>query len=76
MLELQGNMTQMEKNVNRVDLEGYKDQDARPAAMVPGLFNESPLRNVIIPAEIRQALVLKHQAGGSLEELKADFEKM
>ena len=68
----------MEKNVNRGDLDGYKGSEARPAAMVPGLFNESPLRNVLIPNEIRQALMEKYRSAGSesVEDLQAEFEKI
>ena len=46
--------------------------------MVPGLFNESPLRNVLIPNEIRQALMEKYRSAGSesVEDLQAEFEKI
>ena len=37
-------MTQMEKSMNRGELHGYKAAAPQPNAMVPGIFNESPLR--------------------------------
>ena len=47
MLGKQGTMTQMEKGFNRTDLKGFKLEQVQPAAMIPGLQNESPLRNVV-----------------------------
>lgn len=38
-------MTQMEKSLNRGELKGFKASEARPNAMIPGIFSESPLRN-------------------------------
>ena len=38
-------MTQMEKSLNREDLQGFKNHETSLNAMVPGLFSESPLRN-------------------------------
>ena len=45
MLVKQGTMTQMEKSLNRADLQGFKASETSLNAMVPGLFSESPLRN-------------------------------
>ena len=34
----------MEKNLNKDELKGFKKNQIRPTAMIPGIFNESPLR--------------------------------
>ena len=44
MLVKQGTMTQMEKNLNKEELKGFKKNQIRPNAMIPGIFSESPLR--------------------------------
>ena len=55
MLEKQGTMTQMEKSLNRADLQGFKASETSMNAMIPGLFNESPMRNVqSVPRNMRQ----------------------
>ena len=39
----------MEKNLNKEELKGFKKNQIRPTAMIPGIFNESPLRgNVVV----------------------------
>jgi len=37
-------MTQLEKSINKADLEGFKTGENRINAMVPGIFNESPYK--------------------------------
>ena len=50
-------MTQMEKSLNRADLQGFKASETSLNAMVPGLFSESPLRNAnSVPRNGRTAL--------------------
>ena len=34
----------MEKNLNKEELRGFKKNQIRPTAMIPGIFNQSPLR--------------------------------
>ena len=34
----------MEKSINRGELTNFKASDAKQNAMVPGIFNESPLK--------------------------------
>ena len=46
MLQLQGNMTQMEKGMNKNEMKDYKMKSNNPNAMVPGMFSSSPLRNI------------------------------
>ncbi len=59
MLKHQGNMTQMEKSLNRSELKAFKDSEVNnPAPMVPGLNSESPLRiHQGNAARIRRALI-------------------
>ena len=35
----------MEKIINRGELVGYKASEVKVSSMVPGIFNESPMRN-------------------------------
>ena len=46
--------------------------------MIPGIFNESPLRNAVIPTALRKALIKKHLNGSnpSVKELRAELEKL
>ena len=44
MLENQGTMTQMEKGFNKGQIKNFKNDDVNAGGMVPGIFNESPLR--------------------------------
>lgn len=76
MLSKQGTMTQTEKGLNRDQLKDFKIVEARPQAMIPGLFNESPLRNAVIPAAIRRAIMKKHLNNSSVTELRAEMEQM
>ena len=39
MLSLQGNMTQLEKGMNKKEMQDFKQQSNNPNAMVPGIFN-------------------------------------
>lgn len=39
----------MEKSLNKDELKGYKTNQVRPTAMIPGIFNESPLRKNAVP---------------------------
>lgn len=43
MLSLQGNMTQMEKIMNKQEMKDFKGRANNANSMVPGMFNESPL---------------------------------
>ena len=75
MLEKQGNMTQTEKSLNRGQLKDFKVAEIRPNAMIPGIFNESPLRNSVIPPMVRQAIHERHRANGtSLEDLRQEMQ--
>lgn len=42
----QGTMTQMEKSINKGELVGYKASEVKISSMVPGIFNESPMRGL------------------------------
>lgn len=44
MLARLGNMTQIEKSMNKGELRDFKERQGNLNAMVPGMFNESPLR--------------------------------
>ena len=45
--------------------------------MIPGLFNESPLRNAVIPAAIRKAILKKHiEKNSSVKEIRAEIEQV
>ena len=44
MLSLQGNMTQMEKGMNKQEMKDFKGSANNANAMVPGMFNNSPVR--------------------------------
>lgn len=46
MLSLQGNMTQMEKGMNKKEMKDFKEKSNNPNAMVPGMFSSSPMRNI------------------------------
>ena len=37
----------MEKNLNKEQLKDFKKKEARPNAMIPGIFSESPLRQLV-----------------------------
>mmetsp|Transcript_7295 Transcript_7295/g.8747 ORF Transcript_7295/g.8747 Transcript_7295/m.8747 type:complete len:169 (-) Transcript_7295:1297-1803(-) len=54
MLHLQGNMTQMEKGMNKKEMKDFKGSSNNPNAMVPGMFNESPLRNSKISSSYKK----------------------
>lgn len=48
----------MEKSLNKLDLKAFKGNEIAPAAMVPGLNSESPLRNLgASPSLIRKAIL-------------------
>ena len=49
ILVKQGNMTQIEKGLNRAELQDYKSNERRINAMVPGICSESPLRSAALP---------------------------
>ena len=76
MLEKQGTMTQTEKGLNREQLKDFKNVQTAPQAMIPGLFNESPLRNAVIPPAIRKAIMKKHLHNSSVKELRKEMELM
>ena len=47
MLSLQGNMTQMEKGMNRQEMRDFKGGANNTNSMVPGMFSSSPLKGGI-----------------------------
>ena len=53
LLSKQGTMTQLEKSINKGDVQNYKQSEQRPNAMVPGMFSESPLRNIVQEKNLR-----------------------
>ena len=70
-------MTQTEKGLNKDQLRNFKQDQAHPQAMIPGLFNESPLRNAVIPAAIRKAILKKHiERNSSVKEIRAEIEQV
>ena len=57
--------------MNRGQLKGYKKTEVNANAMIPGLFNESPLRSKVIPEAIKSALRKRLlEEGLSTEEYK------
>ena len=46
MLSLQGNMTQMEKGMNKQEMRDYKGGSNNANSMVPGMFSNSPLKGL------------------------------
>ena len=76
MLTKQGTMTQTEKGLNREQLRDFKTIQAAPQAMIPGLFNESPLRNAVIPPAIRKAIMKKHLHNSNVKELRKEMEQV
>lgn len=46
ILARQGNMTQIEKSLNKGELKDFKESEGKFVAMVPGITSESPLREV------------------------------
>ena len=70
-------MTQTEKGLNKQILRDFKSDLSAPQAMIPGLFNESHLRNAVIPPAVRLAIMKKHiQRNSNIKELRAEMEQM
>ena len=62
-------MTQMEKSLNKGDLQGYKANDNQLNAMVPGIFSESPLRNAVSATRNDSASSLKPSKIGASRKM-------
>lgn len=43
----QGNMSQLEKRLNKADLKAYKEYDGTNYSLIPGIQNQVPIRNSV-----------------------------
>ena len=71
----QGNMTQMEKSLNKGELKDFKTNGGgvQVNAMIPGIFNESPLRHKVVPRKTYRELMRERSAQASPMGIAEDY---
>ena len=75
LLVRQGNMTQMEKSLNKGELKDFKTNGGgvQVNAMIPGIFNESPLRHKVVPRKTYRELMRERSAQNSPIGITEDY---
>ena len=68
-------MTQMEKSLNRGELNNYKTNQGgiQVNAMIPGIFNESPLRQHVVPRKTYREVMRERSAQNSPMVVAEDY---